>query len=508
MKLTTFDGGLNIRQAAHLIAANQGVIYKNIDNSKGHLVSVNDKVIVPGFEEIEVLDYAYHVQLTGETYFTDEPNDYVEYKEVLYKADRVGQPQKRYAPFLFHNLGIARPVGNPVYTANSGDTNEDVIKYALTYYNSADGTESTPLTSGDYASCADGYTITVIPQSSDPQVTHTKIYRLGAALTAYSLVATIADGVTTYNDVLSDTAIPGDLLQTANHAPAPTGLKYLVEYNAMLFGIVGDKLRFTPIGQPDNWREDFYLDLPNTGTGIGKTPIGLLVFTLGKTILITGTGPDTLAQQTISEDQGCVDHDSIANTKGQAVWVSLEGICVSNGNVPEVISKNRLGRQVYSVTNALIYNEAYYAHLTTGEILVFDMAFSDGIIKMLDYDNTVSLTRVNHILYALGDGNVYDLTTGTTKTSLLFKSGWLFEQQLCLPKVHDRVRITYTGAITVFVYVNKILALTKVLSTAKALFVEEFKFSTAFTRGNFVEIEITGTGELFELDFLEESANA
>jgi len=510
MILNSFNGGLNLRQALHLIQPNEGVVYFNIDNSKGHFCPMAHKRDItsqyPALTNIQ--DYGFYFDLGNEGYTTTTPQDWVVYKEQLYHADRVNRPRRRVSGGNFVQLGITAP--NPAgvtLTGNGAEDTETPISYALTYYSTVTGAESAPALVGTINRHATDITLGVLPASADPQVDSLRIYRVGGAITTYTLVDTIADGTVSFVDNIPDDEVEGSLMESSGWLPAPVGAKYLIEYNAMLFAADGDQLRFTPIGRPWAWPADFYLDIPGTITGIGKTPIGLLVFTRYKTILVTGTGPTTLAQQNITNDQGCISHDSIVNIKGQAVWLSLQGICKSAGGIPEVVSKDKIGVLELSVTNALEFNEAYYIHFAnTGMLGVFDFAFGE-VYKRIDCGDTKSLVKVNDKLFALGQAKLWDMFSSTTKLTAKFKSGRLAEGGLMELKNQDRFRMAYTGSILIKLYVDGVEKFSKAYSTSKAVEVVEGKLPYDSTKNNFIEIELEGTGEVFEISVPQASAN-
>ena len=132
-------------------------------------------------------------------------------------------------------------------------------------------------------------------QSTDPQVTNIKLYRIGGTLTSFSLVVTLPNNTGTYTDNAIDVDLPGDILTSQNAGQAPSGLKYLTSANAMFFGALGDKLYFTEVAYVNNWSPYYFIDFDEPITGIGATANGLLVFTEYTTHIITGTSPTSLS---------------------------------------------------------------------------------------------------------------------------------------------------------------------------------------------------------------------
>jgi hypothetical protein len=506
-----FNGGLNLRMAPHLVPPEQGVQYNNIDNSKGHFAPMKHKRDVsedyPALEGL-IEDYGFFFDIAGEAYFTETVNDWVVYKEELYWGDRVGRPQRRIANHSFVQLGISAPNASGVTLVGYGAEDTDTpISYYITYYNNTTGAESAPSFVGTLNRHATSTTLGSLPASADAQVTHIRIYRVGGDITTQSMVAAVLDTAGSYVDTLADDAIDGRLLTTSGYQPAPVGAKYLTEFNAMLFAADGDQLRFTPIGVPYAWPLEYFLDMPGTITGIGKTPVGLLVFTRYKTVLVTGTGPATLTQQLLTDDQGCISHDSIVNIRGQAVWLSLQGLCASTGDIPVVLTKEEIGAVTVSVVNAIEYNEAYYVHNeTTGSLAVFDFAFGE-LYKTVGMGNTKSLVKVNEKLFALGEGKIWDMFSADYTISAKYKSGWLHEGNLMQLKTHDRFRMAFTGTITLTISTNGAVAFTKTYTTTKSLEVVEGKLPHDKCDNYYIEVELEGEGEVFELEIPQSSAN-
>lgn len=377
--------------------------------------------------------------------------------------------------------------------------------YALTFYNSAQGVESPPIFTGEVLVKSGGVNLTNLEVSADPQVDKKRIYRLGGDLTKYTLVAEITNATTTYKDTVKDSALPGTLLQSADYVQAPAGLKYLTEAYAMLFGALGDKLYFTPIGKPYSWPSTYYLDMADTITGIGKTPIGLLVFTSTTTTLVIGTGPTLLSQQNLSEDQGCISHDSIVNVQGAALWASTDGVCMSEGGKVIVISKDRLGKINFSVVKGLIYDEAYHLVLANNKTFIWDFRHN-ALAKYEDY-GIVSIAIANDKLYGFVNNKAYHLGAASENTSMHFKSGWMVSGSILTEKVHNRCFIFYKGDITFKLYVHEEEALSVSLSSA-GYKLEIIDIPKEYTRNYFYELEVSGTGELYEVKLEEAVANA
>ncbi len=597
MQLTRFDGGLSTRLDAHLIEPTQARTFVNIDNSKGTLRPIKDKLV----SSITATGrFAYYFIAGGQWYFNDSITDYVEFQKRLYYSDRIGRPKKILAD-IEYNLGVEKPIvsGNVsvtngpnaitratftatvaagdlpistvvsyklvnfnlagfrsnesvtfsvttaaalgkvtiggldtnfsnrveiyrlfdgfyrkvgeiltaagtfvdnVYNISANSTLDSVpgvlngtINYALTNYSSVDGAESIP-TFLDQILAVNGVAfLSSLPVSTDPQVDKKYIYRVGGNLTVYTLVAIIPNTQTTFTDNIEDDEVDGSLLTSSNYEVPIAGLKYLIESYAMLFGAVENRLYFTPIAQPNAWPTNFYLDFSTEITGIGKTPIGLLVFTLYETYLVTGTGPASLTQQILSGDQGCISHDSIKNVKGASIWCSTDGVCISGGSEVKVVTKDRLDKLELSVVNSALFDQEYYVQQTDGTTFVID--FDREIFKKMEY-GIDSLAVANDKIYGHFDGNLYELEKGPLNLTFSYLSPKLHFSSLTISKAFKTIYVYSEGEITFKVFVDDVLVQTKNFSSTG---INQVMIPNTKTVANYYQFEISGTGAVLEI---------
>ena len=373
-----------------------------------------------------------------------------------------------------------------------------VYSYVYTYYNSKDGAESAPSPVSAEADVGAGkITLSGLQVSSDPQVDKKRIYRVGGNITVFTLVATINNATTTYLDELKDTELASQLLESTDYDKAPAGLKYLVEAYAMLFGAVGPNLYFTPIGVPDAWPALNFIDFSEDITGIGVVANGLLVFTQYRTYIVSGTGPTTLTKYLLSGDQGCLNHYAIANLAGACLWPSSDGICVSDGSIPQVITKRTLGKVKLEPVQALVYDEVYYLMCESGRILAVDFRFNQ-IPKELDL-NVSSIVVAQDVLYGYRDGYLFELFAGADKETFKYKSPRFIEGRATETKTYKKIYIYSEGVIELKVYVNDVLVATGSYDSADS---HTLQIPQQLQRGFFIQFEITGTGTVYELEYV------
>ncbi len=379
---------------------------------------------------------------------------------------------------------------------------QGTYQYVMTYYDNTKGRESGPSAVTDEYNLEDSGVVnfTYLPISSDPTVTHKRLYRVGGDITSFSLVVQLPNAQTTFTDNIRDVDI-GDLLTTQNYLPAPYTLNYLCTANGMLFGAEGAKVRYTPIGQPEAWPELYYLTFESTITSLAVVYTGILVCTLTKTYVITGSGPNSLSVgPAISTDQGCLSNASMQVLKGAALWVSYEGICASSGDTVKVISRQQLGKLNISPVDSVLVNEVYHVLASNGLIYSFDTAIGP-VFKKFDLGVT-SLAKKDSSLYGYSNGVLYELFKAETNLSFIYLSPRFIEGAFTKSKAYKHIYIYSKGDIIVKVYIKDQLVLTKVLSEEDnhTLLVPQ-----ELQRGHFVQFEISGTGEVFEIEYIAEA---
>ena len=406
--------------------------------------------------------------------------------------------------------GTLNGIDDAVYDISANDSIENYLatglvgtyQYALTFFNTRDGTESVPVISKEIV--VDYGTITVdnLEIPTDPQVDERRLYRIGGTLTAFSLVAKLDIAVTSYVDNVGDNDIPGNLLDSETNFPPVENLKYLMESYAMMFAADGDKLRFTPIGTPDYWPQTYYLNFPRPITGLARTPIGILVFNTFETWLITGTGPLALAQQLLTGSQGCINGDSVVNIEGTAYWASTDGICVSNGGQVEIVTRFKLDKLDLSASvNAVVHDEQYHILLAEqDEALILDI--KRQVFRKSEY-GIDSFITANDILYGYDSNSLYEIEKSTIDLPMVYLSPRYIGRGFTTPKVYKNIYVYSEGDITLTVYINGVLVQTRNLTTTDN---HQIKIPDIHTRGFSIQFGISGTGAVYEIEW--EDGNA
>lgn len=399
----------------------------------------------------------------------------------------------------------AATLNDTVYDISGNDAFPEVdvapiagtIQYVYTFYNSTDGTESAPSPASAEQEILSTVSLTALEVSSDPQVDKKRIYRIGGNITTFTLVDTIDNADVSYLDSKEDTAVEGSLLTSTTNTEAPTGLAFIAEAYAMLFGAEDTKLRFTPIGEPDYWPETFFLQFSTPLTGIAPVTNGVLVFTKFRTHLITGTGPTSLSQYLLDDTQGCIDASSIQLVGGSAVWASSDGICTSNGSAVIVITKDKLGKIDLAPIDSEVHDEVYYLLEDSGSILAIDYRYGQ-IVKRLSLD-IESLAVGNDVLYGYKDGFLNSLFTSSAVEAFTYKSPTFVEGKKTEEKTYKIVYIYSKGDIIINILIDEVIVATKKLTDEGS---HQIQVPQDKQRGHSIQFSITGTGQVDEIEYI------
>jgi len=411
----------------------------------------------------------------------------------------------RYVNILINNTGgLANDL---VYDISANDELvetslvEGTVQYALSFVSSVDGAESGPKLSDEVTVSNGKVTISNLQVSTDPQVTTKRLYRIGNNITAFTLVAELPNATTSYEDDLADDELEGSLYQQEDTIEPFTGLQYLTEANGMMFAALVDRLYFTPIGEPWDWRENYYLDLPRPITGLAKTSPGLIVMDAISSRLVSGTGPEVLAQSPLSGDQGCLNHLTIQYFKDVAIWVSVDGIAISNGGSVELVTEPKFDTIDLESVNAVFHKRKYIVQLTDGRSLYYD--FRSKTFKYCEYV-TDFLVVAENVLYGYYDGKLYTIETALTDLPFSYRSGNLSAGSLTVFKGYKNIYIKVLGQISVNIFIDNVLVSSYAFNTV-SLSNEQMKVPTK--KGFHIAFAITGTGKVYEINFDEAPIN-
>jgi hypothetical protein len=237
--------------------------------------------------------------------------------------------------------GIVEPATAPTAAASGTSTMDGAYTYSVTFGNASQESSQSDAVSNTVTVVDQGIQLTGIPVSNDPQVTQVNIYRIGGSLGQWRLVATIANGTTTYTDTMADSAL-GHILTVFRDPPPPFTAICNHQERIFGFGTPSDPsiVYWSNYGEPwgfnsetgtltagENSLNDYAVGLASTGSVLSlmKTDSQYAIF---------GNTDSNFSVARIS-DIGCVSFRSIWQGNGNCGWLSNQGSYIWNGsNVP------------------------------------------------------------------------------------------------------------------------------------------------------------------------------
>lgn len=493
MVLNKFENGLNTREAEELIHSTECVIANNVSLDSGQLVSAKG----PGDAYTSYETAAFFASQIDKLLPNGNIRDYLEYQSKVYYTD--GATAKKIIADVTYDLGIEQPSAAPVTTLNTGAGKlTGTLQYVYTYYNVTDGTESQPSPiSPELVADKSSVSLTLV-HSTDPQVSHIKIYRIGGSFTKFIEVKEVANIQGTQTDNLIDSKVFGKNLSSKTNGKPIVGLKYLVQSRQTFFAAKDAKLYFTrDIGNPNYWPETSYIDFKENITGLAVVNQGLLVFTKYETHIVIGSNSSTFVTHLISRTQGCLSNASIVNSSSSVIFISNDGICLTSGSSITVLTKHKLGKQLFEVTSAVLLDEVYYAQLKNRSIIAYEMRYNKNIILNY-YFLSNWLVVIDDKLYGEIGLELVELFAGPQIGSH-YKTGKFTDVSSSQLKSYSDIYVSAIGGHDMTVYIDGLNALeVKILGKVKP---EKFSVPMAKRRGTSIQFEFKGKGTIKEIEY-------
>ena len=379
--------------------------------------------------------------------------------------------------------------------------------YIYTYYSSKFGLESVASPKSVSIVCDNNSVLlTNIIPSKDEQVDKIRIYRIGGTTTDYHLVAEIDNDTSKtsllYFDSYNDISLLDDLYTSYSNYEADENLRGLLYMLGYYIGFVENKLVFSEIGQPDYWNKFNYIEFEDNITGIGKIGLGILVFLNNKTYIIQGNNIANFTKYLLSNNIGCIDYKSIQYINNQILWLGNDGIYTTNGNTFFNISNKYIHNlDLGEVISSAVYKNVYYI-IGTKRKYYLDFNDNSGTIYELDNDiKTLFYDTYEDILYGINsDNNLVIMFDSDEKEEFTILTPYYSLQTGTNVKLFNEIYILFSGKIFIEVYVDGKFVNSKEYESDKII--QKTKLvSQLHQRGNFIQLKIKGTGEIYEIEF-------
>lgn len=390
---------------------------------------------------------------------------------------------------------------NEAYSSFDWSSTAAVRSYVYTYYSTSTGFESAPCNVSNEIKVEALYAkVTGFAVPTDPSVDAIKLYRMGGTLTDFFHVVDLAINSTEYNDSKTDTEVLNEegLLNTYSNIKPPSTLRFITEYNNSLFACLDTQLWFSEPGIVDTWKSTNWIQFPEHITGLGATSNGLLVFSRNKTWIIVGEDANSYSKYLLSNDQGCVTHNTIQFTDNVLLWYSLDGICSSNGGAVDVISFPALGKLVLEPVASCVSEKQYYLFHNDGTIVV------DFRESMRFYTLDLKVKGASYIsefdaMYVLIPNSIgiHKYNDGTDLT-FEYKTGKLTEGELTNYKTYKVIYVYSKGANAITISLDDVVVIKEValIDGLNEILLPQYQ-----TKGYGIEIEFSGTGTIYEVEY-------
>ena len=208
--------------------------------------------------------------------------------------------------------------------------------HVYTFYDTINGVESAPSpASTSLSNPHDHYmTISAMAISTNPNVTHKRIYRTVTGGATYYRVATITNVTTTYNDTTLDAAL-GAECGTVGAGVIPATDKFLM-YNDRMY-MAGDISASYRMYHSEQYYPWLYLPATNffdydvEVTALAKVPNGVLTFEENKFWLNAGSVPSNFSRILVSPIVGCTNNDGFCYRGDSVIFISRYGLFYTDG---------------------------------------------------------------------------------------------------------------------------------------------------------------------------------
>ncbi len=258
-----------------------------------------------------------------------------------------GTDRKRIEGSTVYEWGMEAPAAAPVIAAGTGTGLTGNYLAKVTYCRK----ESAVVVSESDPSPAPAAAVTLTntglsiswAASTDPQVTHVRIYRTLSGGGTYYFDADVAIGTTTYNTTKGD-GLLGDSVEE-DHERIPAAATFIAgpNYNGTLFAAVGNDLHYSKPKQPDYWPSLYYIEISPV-----QYPIQTIVLHNGQAYAITkhkiyyiqGTGSDTFFPMPLESVTGAQGPMGAVAVHGQGIFhVGLDGLYLFSDGDKNVTQK-------------------------------------------------------------------------------------------------------------------------------------------------------------------------
>ena len=408
---------------------------------------------------------------------TINPTYFNQYGSFMFVSNGINPPFKISAGLIVSAIGIAGPTVAPTVTdvTGGGGLTEGAYTYLITWQTATQ--ESSPNPGSTYAASSivaannDTAVLTLIPQPpASANATYINIYRLGGALSYFTLVAQISVGTTDYYDYFTDAELQGNKLLYSTEAygggqqllaDPPLNFQQFITIPAGLIGVrpatdstVNSPNNFAYMSNPimpEGWNVNNKIALgPNDGDQILTAAIcgSLPVFVKSASTwgLVGNSTVDFVPQRLFPV--GTLSALSVVETDAGLTFLSPYGWLIWPGSGKPYVLSDRLNTQIQALPLSVRKTAvAAYLPAIASVMLSFPSAnityrinFSSGEADTIPYSYAQSIVCCqdgdNYNIYGLRQSSQsmidswFTSTTGDLGNPYAFPVNWLSDRMI------------------------------------------------------------------------------
>lgn len=263
-------------------------------------------------------------------------------------------------------LGIPQPDTAPTVTPPgvASVVRAYVYTFVTAYGEEGPPSDPTLVTTGDTGTWVIGNLDTTPQDAANRNITLKNIYRTvpGQNSSNFFYVGTVAIGVTTFNDNVSDvSAASNNILESTSWIEPPTDMEGFVAMpNGYLVGWAGRRLLFSAPYHPHAWPAEFELSTEFEIVGLVVWGATLIIGTKSNPYIGQGTTPQGFTMQKMDAVEPCLSRRGMVATVAGAYYPSINGLVLANSQGTQIITQDLLTKEEWAQYNP---SEIYAAQL-------------------------------------------------------------------------------------------------------------------------------------------------
>ena len=182
---------------------------------------------------------------------------------------------------------------------------------------------------------------------------------------------------TTPSSYYTDNGIFGPV--QVDFIPPPLGLQSLTSHYGMLFGVDGQRVKWTPIGQPDAWPDVFYYDFTYKPLALSSFGTGIMVLCEDAVYRIDGNRPSEMSLSKTNANEGCIAPYTVQKTNKGLIYLSKRGLMIFNGMDAQCVTDNRIPSNMLLGPSKLENPVDFWWMPTKLGYFYGNFAFNDGV---------------------------------------------------------------------------------------------------------------------------------